>query len=158
MEREEIVADFSGVEQAIREDGICASLTSGGSMRPLFRTHRDIVIVERVEGELRKYDVALYKVADKYILHRVIGRRASGEYIIRGDNTFAKEIIMPEQVLARLTAFRRGSSYKTVDAFSYKLYSRLWHYIYPLRFVIHKIRLLLSRIKQFVAKAINKTK
>ena len=155
MEREEIVSDFAGVDEILEKDGICASLTCGVSMRPLFRTHKDIVIVEKSEGVLKKYDVALYKSGDKYVLHRVIGRvEKTGEYIIRGDNTFTKEFVPESAVIARLVAFRRGASYKTAEALSYKIYSRIWHYIYPARFLLQKCRLALLKIKRIFTKRV----
>ena len=112
MEREEIVADFSGVEQAIREDGICASLTSGGSMRPLFRTHRDTVYIVKPEGTLRPRDIAVYKTLDgRYIMHRVY-RVKENEYIIRGDNTYVTEHVPHASVIGVLMEFDRKGKHQ----------------------------------------------
>lgn len=153
MERKDLKLDFVGVEEALLTEGICASLTGGGSMAPLFKTHRDIVIVERLSSPPGKYDVVLYKLGEDFVLHRVIGYdKKADKYIIRGDNTFVKEYIPSGQIIARLCAFRRKSAYKTVDALSYRIYSRLWHFIYPIRFLFHKLKGLLSKIKHSIKK------
>ena len=153
MERSELRVGFSGVEEALREDGICSALTSGGSMAPLFKTHRDIVVVERLSDSPKKYDVVLYKIGENFVLHRIIGyKKETDEYIVRGDNTYVREYIKSERIIARLCAFRRKGNYKTVDSRSFKIYSRVWNFIYPIRFILHKFRMILFRIKHAIFK------
>ena len=53
-----IVSGPSSVEDIILNEGVLAAVTSGPSMRPLFKTHRDMIILERPKGKLHKYDVA----------------------------------------------------------------------------------------------------
>ena len=60
------------VEEALRENGVYISTTSGVSMRPLFANRRDTVIISPVNGRLKKYDVPLYRRGDQYILHRIV--------------------------------------------------------------------------------------
>ena len=80
------------IERQLAEQGFYVSTTVGCSMRPMLRNRRDRVIVLPIGDErLKKYDLPLYRRPDgKYILHRIIGVR-DGEYVIRGDNTYAKE-------------------------------------------------------------------
>lgn len=153
MDRSDIKVDFVGVEQALAEDGVCATLTNGGSMWPLFKTHRDIIIVEKITQPLKRYDAVLYKVEDKFVLHRIIGyKKETDEYIIRGDNTFVKEYVRADSIIAVLAAFRRKSRYKTVSSISYKAYTRLWLLIYPLRYLVHKLISVLSKAKRILFK------
>ncbi len=134
------------IESELREHGVYASNTFGTSMRPLFKTHRDMIIVKAPDSELRKYDVALYVSArGKYILHRVIGVK-DAEYLIRGDNTYSVEHVPKDRVIGVLVKFNRKGKTHTTDEFSYKIYSRFWHFIYPVRFVLRKIRLALGKI------------
>ena len=134
------------IERELSENGIYASNTRGVSMQPLFKTHRDMVIIKRADGELKKYDVALYKdPRSRYVLHRVIAVK-DDYYIIRGDNTFVNEKVPKSAVLGILVAFRNKKRSKTVDDRLYKFYSRFWHAIYPVRYVKHKIRTLLVKI------------
>jgi hypothetical protein len=81
--------DFTSPERELKENGVYASITRGVSMRPLFKTHRDVVIVRTPIRPYKKYDVVLYTAADKYVLHRIIGKR-DGAYVIRGDNTYRR--------------------------------------------------------------------
>ena len=121
-------------------NGVYASVTEGVSMRPLFRTHRDMVILAPPSGKLQKYDVALYRVGEKYVLHRVVGYDKENDlYLIRGDNTYSLERVKPSAVIAKLIAFnRKGKRYEISD-FSYRLYSKVWVAIYPLRHFFKKI-------------------
>lgn len=89
----EIVLKEGNIEKILEADGVYASVTAGTSMRPLFKTHRDMIVVKKKEAPLKKYDVVLYKVGGKYILHRVIGfDRERALCIIRGDNTYSKDV------------------------------------------------------------------
>lgn len=134
------------IESELLQHGIYASNTLGTSMRPLFKTHRDMIIVKRPDSELKKYDVALYVGAGgKYILHRVVGVRENF-YLIRGDNTFSLERVPKSAVIGVLVKFNRKGKAHTVDEASYKIYSRVWNFIYPVRFVFQKIRRSLGRI------------
>ena len=62
------------IENELQKNGVFASNTLGCSMQPLFKTHRDMVIIKRAEGALKKYDVVLYRdMKGRYVLHRIIG-------------------------------------------------------------------------------------
>lgn len=127
----------SSVETELREHGVYASVTSGTSMLPLFKTNRDMIIVRTPVAALKKYDVALYRGAlGKYILHRVIAVK-DDVYLIRGDNTFAIERVAKDRVIAVLTEFNRKGKRHSVTDRGYRLYSRLWTFIYPVRFLYH---------------------
>lgn len=128
------------LETELAERGAFAYRTSGVSMEPLFRTHRDVVVVKRPTRELRPLDVALYKsdVEGKYILHRVIGVRST-HYIMRGDNTFVREYVPKEAVVGVLAEFnRKGRSYSATHL-GYRLYSFVWRLIYPLRWLFRHL-------------------
>lgn len=127
----------SAVERELAEHGVYASNTSGVSMRPLFKTHRDMVILRPPRRPLRKYDVVLYTAASgKYIMHRIIGFKGD-ICIIRGDNTYRREYVEKSRIIAVLTEFNRKGKRHSCDETAFKIYSRLWNFIYPLRFVVH---------------------
>jgi len=146
------------VEEELKRSGAFASTTSGVSMEPLFRTHRDVVIIARPEGELKKYDVALYRTrAGKYVLHRVVKVKAD-EYLIRGDNTYAIEHVAKERVIGVLVEFnRKGKKYSCADRF-YIIYSRVWNFIYPIRFIVHHIGRFFSRGFGFIKRLFRRKK
>ena len=136
----------SVVESELREHGTYASTTRGVSMEPLFRTGRDVIILEVPKGELSRFDVALYKSrAGAYTLHRVVAVKED-EYLIRGDNTYVLEHISKDRILAVLTEFnRRGKKYTVKDR-RYRIYVRVWCFIYPVRYVLHLPRRLAGKV------------
>ena len=134
------------VERELLENGFYASNTLGNSMRPLFKTHRDMVIIERPHGDLKKYDVALYKDGERYVLHRVIGVYPD-YYLMRGDNNFFSEKVKKDAVIGVLVAYRNKNRRHSVNELHYKIYSRFWHYIYPFRAFYRKTRMALSHMK-----------
>lgn len=136
------------IEEKINENGKIVSSVSGFSMYPLLKNQRDTVTVEKISRRLKKYDVPLYRRNEKYILHRVIAVKDNG-YIIRGDNCFFIETdIKDENVLGVMTSFCRNGHIHSTDEFGYKLYSRIWVFIYPLRFLLRRLRNLLSVFRQ----------
>ena len=132
------------IEDEIRERGACATNTQGASMRPLLRAN-DAVFLTELKGDIKKYDVVLYRGTDKYILHRVIGFKG-GHLVIRGDNTYRKEYVPRERVIACMVSFTRKGKRHRVDEFGYKFYSRFWNFIYPLRWLLHKFRSMIRKI------------
>ena len=141
------MAEFDVIEQELDKHGVYATRTTGTSMRPLFKTHRDMVIIEKPKGELEKYDVALYHSINgkEYVLHRVIAVREK-DYVIRGDNTFVKEYVPKEAVVGVLTAFNRKGKRHSTDDLGFRVYSVIWNFIYPVRFVFRCFRNVLAKI------------
>ena len=118
------------IEDELSKHGVYASTTSGVSMRPLFRTGRDMVIISKPTGEEKKYDIVLYRDGrGKYILHRIIAVKDSF-YIIRGDNTYVRERVDKSRIIGVLTEFNRRGKRGSVDSFGFKLYSRVWNFLY----------------------------
>ena len=147
IENKDIASESGVIEAELAKHGVYASITRGPSMRPLFKTGRDMVIIARVEKPLKKYDVVLYTGAhNKYTMHRIIGIRDDA-YIIRGDNTYKKEYVKKENIIGILTEFNRRGKRVSTEKISYKIYSRFWHYIYPVRHILYKLKSLLSKIK-----------
>ena len=105
-------------------------------MEPMLRQDRDLVVIRTPGARLRKYDVALYKTGRAYVLHRVMAVRAD-HYLIRGDNTFVLETVPDRAVLGVLTSFVRKGKTHGVDERGYRAYVRVWHALYPLRYLRH---------------------
>ena len=140
------------VEKALATDGYYVARTSGISMQPLFKTHRDAVVISTPKEELRKYDVALYTYGDgRYVLHRVVGVK-DDVYLIRGDNTYRLERVPKNRVIGVMTAFNRKGKQYDLTEFSYKFYSRFWNFIYPVRYLFQLGIRALSKIKRTLFK------
>ena len=103
-------------------------------MRPMLKQNRDLVTIRPVSGRLKKYDVPLYrKKGGGYLLHRIIAVTENG-YVIRGDNTYVKELnVTDNDIVGVLTAFKRKGKDYTVESKGYRLYARVWNFLYPLR-------------------------
>ena len=137
------------IESILKSDGVFISTTSGVSMYPMLRDRRDTIIVTRPKERLKKFDVALYKRGESYVLHRVI-KVLPDSYIIRGDNCLAKEYgITDAEVLGVLSGFYRGCKKKEVNlqGVTYKLYSRLIVALHPLVSIKLKLRARFKRKK-----------
>lgn len=144
------------VESELATGGVYASVTKGTSMRPLFKTNRDMIILKRPTGELKKYDVALYRIrSGKYVLHRVVGVR-DDVYLIRGDNTYVLERVPKNDVIGVLTAFNRKGKKYTTESASYRMYSRVWNFVYPIRYLVFKLFGLAYRVYKRLFKRKNK--
>ena len=125
-------------EELLEKQGKFVWRTSGRSMRPLIRQGKDLVVIRKPQGRLKKYDVALYRrQTGNYVLHRVVRVLPDG-YIIRGDNCFCDETdITDAQIVGVLTQFQRRGKQISTDAPGYRLYARLWVFSYPLRVFLH---------------------
>ena len=138
---------MNSIEESLRENGMHVSTTSGYSMMPMLKDRRDRIVLCSVGDQpLHRYDLPLYKRPDgKYVLHRII-KVCDGYYIIRGDNTYVNEKIPFEWVIGYVTEFYRKGRHISTDSRVYRYYAAFWHFIYPVRLLKRKIRLLLGRI------------
>ena len=134
--------------------GTYATTTKGTSMQPLFRTHRDMIILARHTAELKKYDVVLYNAPyGKNIMHRII-KVMPDKYLIRGDNTFVNEYVPKEDIVAVMVGFNRKGKRYEVTSRSYVAYSVVWCAIYPVRWLIFKFKSFILRIGSRVKRAL----
>ena len=137
----------ASAEEEFERYGTYATNTVGTSMQPLFKTHRDVVILKKVDRPLVKYDVVMYPTGNgKYILHRIIGVKGD-VYVIRGDNTFSKEYVPKTAVIGYMVSFNRRGKHHDTSELRYRFYSRFWHFIYPVRKLILLSKIFLSKIK-----------
>ena len=136
------------LEALLARDGFLIYKTRGVSMRPMLKEGRDLVTIRPFEGRLKKYDVPLYRRRDGgYLLHRIIGVK-DDHYVIRGDNTFVKEHVPDKELVGVLTGFKRKGKDCTVDSRGYRVYARVWNFIYPVRWLAHKCRRVCGKIKR----------
>ena len=122
-------------EELLLKDGQFIYKTQGKSMEPMLRQNRDLVIIQVPSSYLKKYDVAFYKRENKYVLHRVIGVK-DDYYQIRGDNTYSVEKVPFASVIGVLKSFKRKDKMIDVTNKWYQLYSRIWLFLYPVRFFL----------------------
>ena len=134
------------IGEVLDKYGVHGTTTKGTSMQPLFRTHRDMIILAKPTSELKKYDVVLYNAPyGKNIMHRII-KVLPDKYLIRGDNTFIDEYIPKEDIIAVMIAFNRKGKRREVTSRSYRAYCVIWTAIYPIRKLIFKVRTAIMRL------------
>lgn len=124
----------------IKEKGIYVGTVNGKSMFPMLRNKKDTVIIRPFAGKLKKYDVVLYRKRNMYVLHRIV-RVTPERYIICGDNCINLETdVTKDQIIGKLEGFYRGERQILIEGAFYKLYSRIWVALYPVRYLMKKIK------------------
>ena len=146
------MSELVSYEEELQRSGKIIRTNVGISMMPLLREGRDVMIIERPSGRLKKYDVPLYKRGENYVLHRII-KVKEHSYDIIGDNCVNIERdIKDEQIIGVLTGVIRNGKEMSLDSFGYKLYYHLWCDFLYIRIFILKIKFLcigaLRRVKR----------
>ncbi len=125
------------IEDVLAAEGFYLGPPVGVSMWPMLRNRHDVMMVVPAARELRRYDVALYRRGEKYVLHRVVGRYENGSekgYVICGDNCVTLEYIPRENVLGVLSGFYRdGYRIDCETSRGYHAYSKLWVALFSVR-------------------------
>ncbi|MBR5314842.1 MAG: S24/S26 family peptidase [Clostridia bacterium] len=140
--------------EILEKDGVLAQLPVGFSMYPMLRQKHDTVVIEKINEKPKENDVVFYqKDNGKYVLHRVIKVEKEG-YIIRGDNCFFNEYdIKDRHILGILKGFYRGEKYVDCQTNKkYKIYVFFNRSSYYVRYFLHSVRSLLSKIKRKIIK------
>ncbi len=130
--------DFKSIKEILDTTGKYTGLTMGRSMEPLIHHQQDNIIVVKNNGRLKKYDIPVYVTAGgKYIMHRVI-KVCDDHYVIVGDNLLKKEYVTDDMICGVLVGFyKNGKRYIDLEkSFLYKIYSKLWVWLFPIRPVL----------------------
>jgi len=124
-------------EQVLDREGRLIYTNVGTSMLPLIRQGRDLMIIEKPHGRLKKYGVPLYKRNDgKYVLHRILKVR-DNDYVICGDHCWRKEYgITDDHIIGELVGVVRNGQEISLDSWKCKLYAHLWCDFFPVRVII----------------------
>lgn len=118
----------------------------GVSMLPMLRQGIDSVELSPLPQRLKKYDLPVYRYpSGKYVMHRVVAVRED-HYLCLGDNTYEYEKIRHDQMIAVVSAFKRGEKRISVEALSYRIYCRVWVASYPLRKLLKRVKNFLRRL------------
>lgn len=130
-------SELRKIEDVLASEGFYMGPPVGVSMWPMLRNRHDVMLVVPAKGDLRRYDVALYRRGGKYVLHRVVGHYDHGSekgYVICGDNCVMLEHIPCGDVLGVLRGFYRdGRHIDCETSRGYHAYSKLWVAMFPAR-------------------------
>ena len=140
---------MASFEEELDRSGRLIYRNAGVSMRPLIKQDRDILIITKPEGRLKKYDIPLYKRGgNQYVLHRIVKVREN-DYVILGDNCLKKEYgITDDQIIGVLTSLVRKGKEVDFNGFGYRFYCRFWYAVYPVRVIFMRARILAGSIKR----------
>ncbi len=132
---------MSTFEEEIERTGKLVYTNVGDSMMPLIKQGRDLLIIEKPDGRLKRYDIPLYKRdSGQYVLHRVLKVREN-DYVICGDNRYCKEYgITDRHIIGVLTSVVRDGKELDFGSFGYRLYVFLWCGLFPARAFILRIK------------------
>lgn len=134
-------AQYYTFEELLQNDGYIVFTNVGYSMMPLLRQKRDIIEIRRkMPGRCKKYDVVLYKRGEKYILHRIVKVLPDGYYIVGDHCTRLEKDIRDGDILGIMTRVIRNGKSITPQNTWYKLYVHLWCDVYPVRFLLIRIK------------------
>lgn len=137
---------MTGVEKALRENGVYVGKTQGNSMLPMLKEGRDTVVVVTPSFPLKKYDVPLYRRDDHLTMHRIVRVTKNG-YIICGDNRINLEKdITDTDIIGVLKGFYRDGKYIDVSCKEYISYSKKICALRYLRTIKHYINIILRKL------------
>jgi signal peptidase I len=143
----------SEISRKIRSQGSVCLRVLGGSMTPWIRSG-DLVFVKRFDFErVSTGDVILFERADRFFVHRIIGRRLlmpggkeQARLITKGDALDGVDApVSAEEFLGRATRIHRGHRHIDLESLTHVLlgrvlaqFSRMSPLLYrPIRFAKH---------------------
>lgn len=121
-------AQILGILLSAKDGDRFPLLVTGASMVPFLFNQRSLVFLEKDTGYVpKKGDIVFFARPDgAMVLHRVLEVREDGTLLINGDAQSWTEVIVPEQILARVTHIRRRVRVFSVNAPLYRLAVKLW--------------------------------
>jgi len=131
--------------------GLDARFTvSGNSMWPTLAHGRDQVVISPVAGKLKRGDVVLFcPMEGKYLLHRIYRLRPRRIYTAGDGNCYRDGDFPQACVLGKVTKIVRKEKEFSCSGLWYRLRSRVWMGLYPVRPVLLKLlKKLASRRKK----------
>ena len=141
-------------ESELERTGRIVFTVRGISMRPLFHEKTDAIVVEKCSPKrLKNLDIVLHTRPSpggtQYVLHRIVGRKPDGRFIIAGDNCISADIVRPDEILGVLTSAQRRNKPIKLNGLRYTLYEKLWCKPYKMRFFVLRCR---NRVRSIAGK------
>lgn len=137
----------SGFEEILDRDGRLIYSSVGDSMLPMIKQGRDLLVIEKPAGRLKRYDIPLYKRDNgRYVLHRILKVRDK-DYVICGDNRYRPEYgITDRHIIGVLTAVITDGVEKPLTGMRYGLYVFFWCRLFCVRALILRVVSFMKRV------------
>ena len=146
--RTDIGALMPIIEEKLARGGEVLFSPNGVSMLPTLRPGEDPAVLVSPPERLRKYDIALFRIEGRYVMHRVIA--VGDTYTFIGDNcTEFERGVATGDVVALCTARIRGG--KRVSLSSRRARARAW-----VRYALRPLRRFASRVKRKLGSLLKK--
>ena len=134
------MSEYTSYEEQLNAGNTVTSFTVGDSMEPLLYNRKTHVFIRKVDRELRRNEIPLYRrPTGEYVLHRII-RVGKDHYYIRGDNRVGLEEVPKDWILGVVTQIYRNGKYISVTDPGYRLYVFCLHLVYPFRWFYKRVR------------------
>lgn len=135
------------IEQLLENGKVIQLPTRGYSMYPMLVSGRDAAIIAPVDGkELKRGDVVLYRRDNSIlVLHRVWKVRKEGLYMVGDNQTEVEGPLRLDQVRGILVGFVRKGREIPVSNVPYRICSRLWLLLRPIR---HKLAVVVHHFRR----------
>ena len=132
-------------ESALERSEKIVFTVKGISMRPLFREKTDAIFVKKCDiDSLKNLDIVLHtrpsRAGLEYVLHRIVGKKSDGKFIIAGDNCVSFDVVPPQDILGVVISAHRGDKPIRLNGLRYTLYETLWCKPYKMRFFVLRCR------------------
>jgi len=114
-----------------------AFLVKGTSMLPFLIDGKTEVFLEK-RCQLIRYDICLFKMGEKYVLHRLIGKK-NEKFVFRGDNSYKLEYVDKADIVACVYQYKNGSKVTYTKNAFYRIKVRCFLVFRKIKSVIRKI-------------------
>ena len=129
---------FADVLQVLDQGKRVTIPVKGFSMLPFIRGTKDLVVLEKAEGPVRRDDIVLFHIGPRdggrYVMHRILA--VDGDQVdIMGDGVpYAHEHVCRNQILAKAVEILRAGK-RSVDPYSPRQLRlvHFWQWLRPVR-------------------------
>ena len=133
--------------QLLQDENIQALplVISGNSMSPFLVHGRDTVYLSRLDRQVKKGDVLLYKRdSGAYILHRVYKVEQDSFTMVGDAQPVLEKGIRPDQIIALMTSALRKGKIQKPGCFWWDFFEKVWLKLVPVRPVLIKVYTLIT--------------
>lgn len=134
---------------ALTDRGESVSLAvTGSSMSPFLVPGRDQLCFRRVEGPLKRGDMALFRRRNgAYVMHRIARVDPAAGYYLVGDGQQELEgPVAPEQICGIVTRVCRKGIWQGPESFWWRFFAGPWLWLRPMRPQLRQAYGTLSRL------------
>ncbi|MDO4586557.1 MAG: S24/S26 family peptidase [Planctomycetia bacterium] len=146
---------FPLIEECLKNGSEIKFSPRGNSMYPMLRDQRDEVVLVRPLDLLKKDDLVFYRRSNgQFVLHRIIAVKNENEFVLCGDAQWIKEYpIYRNQIIGVVRAFyRRNQMIDCSQSKGYRLYCRVWGFLFPVRYYLFLPRRILFKLYRLLLK------